>query len=189
MQCHLRPKFPKSRDDPRGDSEPGLHTARSTVDKHPNTSNRPATGRVNQEFTMAASESAPTGDLTLQVLQTLSKQSPILTAEAFPAIAYEDIKAALTRLAGRAMITYETIEREEAILEPEAEQIAAHGSHEARVFEAVRQAMEGLTIPDLEKAIGDKTVTKLGQGKAFKEKWIAKGKDGKLTATVCSPPN
>jgi phenylalanyl-tRNA synthetase alpha chain len=82
------------------------------------------------------------------------------------------------------MVTYETIEREDVLLEPEAEQIAAQGSHEARVFEAVRQAMEGLTIPDLEKAIGDKTVTKLGQGKAFREKWITKGKDGKLTALV-----
>ncbi|KAH8179703.1 tRNA synthetases class II core domain (F) domain-containing protein [Sarocladium implicatum] len=131
---------------------------------------------------MTSSNSAPTGDLTLQVLHTLDKQSPILTAEAFPNVSYEDIKAALTRLAGRSMVTYETIEREEALLEPEAEQIAAQGSHEARVFEAVRQAMEGLTIPDLEKAIGDKNVTKVGQGKAFKEKWITKGKDGKLTA-------
>jgi phenylalanyl-tRNA synthetase alpha chain len=133
---------------------------------------------------MTTSSSTPAGDLTSQVLHILSKQSPILTAEAFPSVAYEDIKAALTRLAGRSMVTYETIEREDALLEPEAEQIAAQGSHEARVFEAVRQAMEGLTIPDLEKAIGDKTVTKLGQGKAFREKWIVKGKDGKLTATV-----
>lgn len=133
---------------------------------------------------MTTSSSAPAGDLTSQVLQTLSKQSPILTAEAFPSVAYEDIKAALTRLAGRSMITYETIQREDVLLEPEAEQIAAQGSHEARVFEAVRQAMEGLTIPDLEKTIGDKDVTKVGQAKAFKSKWITKGKDGKLTATV-----
>jgi phenylalanyl-tRNA synthetase alpha chain len=82
------------------------------------------------------------------------------------------------------MVTYETIDREEAILEPEAEQIAEHGSHEARVFEALRNAVEGLSIQDLEKAIGDKTVTKVGQGKAFKEKWIKKSSDGKLVATV-----
>lgn len=85
------------------------------------------------------------------------------------------------------MITYQTIDREEAILEPEAEQIATHGSHEARVFEALRKAMDGLTIPELESAIGDKTVTKLGQGKAFREKWISKSKDGKLVATVRLP--
>jgi len=71
-------------------------------------------------------------------------------------------------------------------LEPEAEQIAEHGSHEARVFEALRSAVEGLSVQDLEKAIGDKTVTKVGQGKAFKEKWIKKSSDGKLVATVCS---
>jgi len=47
--------------------------------------------------------------------------------------------------------------------------------------------MEGLTVQELEKAIGDKNVTKLGQGKAFREKWISKSKDGKLVATVCFP--
>lgn len=133
---------------------------------------------------MTTSSSAPAGDLTSQILQALSAQSPLLSAEAFPAIAFQDIKAALDRLASRSMITYETIDREEAALEPEAEKIAEHGSHEARVFEALRSAVEGLTIQELEQAIGDKTVTKVGQGKAFKEKWISKSKDGKLVATV-----
>ncbi|RSL48761.1 hypothetical protein CEP54_012754 [Fusarium duplospermum] len=133
---------------------------------------------------MTTSSSAPTGDLTSQILQALSAQSPLLSAEAFPAIAFQDIKAALDRLASRSMITYETIDREEAALEPEAEKIAEHGSHEARVFEALRSAVEGLTIQELEQAIGDKTVTKVGQGKAFKEKWISKSKDGKLVATA-----
>ncbi|KAM5356072.1 hypothetical protein ACJ41O_002718 [Fusarium nematophilum] len=135
---------------------------------------------------MTASSSAPAGDLTSQILQALSSQTPLLSAEAFPAVAFQDIKAALDRLASRSMITYETIDREEAILEPEAEQIAEHGSHEARVFEALRTAVEGLSIQELEKAIGDKTVTKVGQGKAFKEKWITKSKDGKLVATADS---
>lgn len=133
---------------------------------------------------MAASSAAPTGDLTSQILQTLANQSPILTSEAFPAVASQDVKAALDRLGSRSMITYETIEREEAVLEPEAEQIAAQGSHEARVFEALRKAMDGLTVQELEQAIGDRNVTKLGQGKAFREKWIGKNKDGKLVATV-----
>lgn len=133
---------------------------------------------------MTISNSAPAGDLATQTLHKLAAQSPILSSEAFPTISFQDVKSALDRLASRSMITYETIEREEPLLEPEAEQIAAHGSHEARVFEAVRKAMEGLTIQELEKAIGDKTVTKVGQGKAFKEKWISKGKDGKLIATV-----
>lgn len=128
--------------------------------------------------------SAPKADLATEVLQRLNLQEPLLSADAFPAIPYQDVKAALDRLASRSMVTYETIEREEPVLEAEAEQIAAHGSHEARVFEAVSKAMEGLTIQELEQAIGDKAVTKVGQGKAFKEKWISKGKDGKLVATV-----
>lgn len=82
------------------------------------------------------------------------------------------------------MVTYQTIENDEATLEPEAEGIVKNGSHEARVFEALRQAVEGLTVQDLEKAIGDKNVTKVGQGKAFKEKWIAKTSDGKLKASA-----
>ena len=47
------------------------------------------------------------------------------------------------------MVTYEAIDKEEAILTPEAEGIAANGSHEAKVFEAVHNAMEGLRIAEL----------------------------------------
>ena len=133
---------------------------------------------------MTSSSSAPSGDLTSQILQALDKQSPLLSNEAFPSIPSQDVKSQLDRLGSRLMITYETIEREEALLEPEAEQIAAQGSHEARVFEALRQAVDGLTVQELEAQIGDKNVTKMGQGKAFREKWISKSKDGKLIATV-----
>lgn len=135
---------------------------------------------------MAPSASTPAGDLTSEILHTLSKTDPILSAEAFAGVPFESIKAALDRLASRSMVTYEQIERDEAFLEPEAEVIVSHGSHEARVFEAVRKALDGLSIQDLESEIGDKTVTKVGQGKAFKEKWIKK--DGnKLVALVSWP--
>ena len=43
--------------------------------------------------------------------------------------------------------------------------------------------MQGLSVKELEEVIGDKNVAKVGQGKAFKSKWIAKGKDGRLIAT------
>ncbi|RDA83770.1 hypothetical protein CP532_5192 [Ophiocordyceps camponoti-leonardi (nom. inval.)] len=121
-----------------------------------------------------------------QILQALSEKSPLASAEAFPDTPFPELKSALDRLGSRSMITYEPIEREEALLEAEAEQIAAHGSHEARVFEALKKAMNGLTVQELETAIGDKNVTKLGQGKAFREKWISKSKDGKLIATADS---
>lgn len=126
----------------------------------------------------------PAGDITSEILQALSKTDPILSNEAFPGTPRDEVKAAAYRLGSRSMITYEQIDQEEAVLEPEAEQIVAHGSHEVRVFEALRQAVAAMTVAELEKAIGDKAVTKVGQGKAFKEKWISKSKDGKLVASV-----
>lgn len=123
---------------------------------------------------MAAPNETPAGDLATQILHALDKNSPLLSSEAFPAIPSTEVKGALDRLASRDMVKYETIDREEAILEPEGEQIAANGSHEARVFEALRAAVEGLSMQELEKAIGDKNIVKLGQGRAFREKWISK---------------
>ncbi|KAI0451078.1 phenylalanyl-tRNA synthetase alpha chain [Xylaria acuta] len=123
------------------------------------------------------------GELTSRILDALDKtEPPLLSAESFPACNSADLKAALDRLASRHMVEYETTQREEAHLEAEGELIAAHGSHEARVFGALRAADGGLTIPELEKTIGDKNISKLGQGKAFKAGWITKTKDGKLTA-------
>ncbi|KEZ44408.1 Phenylalanine--tRNA ligase alpha subunit [Scedosporium apiospermum] len=135
---------------------------------------------------MATADNGPSADLPSRILYALSTSEPVLTSEAFPEVPFAEVKAAVDSLNSKSMITYKPLEKELALLEPEGEQIAAHGSHEARVFEALRSAMEGLSIPELEKAIGDKTVTKLGQGKAFKEKWISKTKDGKLVATAKS---
>jgi phenylalanyl-tRNA synthetase alpha chain len=84
------------------------------------------------------------------------------------------------------MVTYDTIDREEPVLEPEGRDITANGSHEARVFEALQKAMEGLTMAELEKAVGDKNIVKVGQMRAFKSKWIAKGKDGRFVAAASS---
>ncbi len=135
---------------------------------------------------MAAVQDGQHGDLTSQVLYALGKHEPILSAEAFPSIKSLDVKSALDRLASRSMITYETIDREEPVLEAEGQEIVAHGSHEARVFEALHKAMEGLTMAELEKTVGDKNTVKVGQMRAFKSKWIAKGKEGRFVAAVRS---
>ncbi|KAI8949673.1 phenylalanyl-tRNA synthetase alpha chain [Xylaria longipes] len=124
------------------------------------------------------------GDLAIDILSALSKADTLSSSADFPNATFPDLKAALDRLSSRSMVSYKQIDQEIPFLEPEGQLIAEHGSHEARVFEAVRQALDGLSIADLEKTIGDKSVTKLGQGKAFKEKWISKGKDGKLVASV-----
>lgn len=137
---------------------------------------------------MATSQSASHGDLPAKVLQALDQNEPLLSSEAFPTQKSADVKSALDRLASRSMVTYETIDREEAVLEPEAVEIEANGSHEARVFEALSKAVGGLTIAELETAVGDKNVAKVGQGKAFKSKWIAKGEEGRLVASVSYTP-
>ena len=132
-------------------------------------------------------ESSLTEDLPSEILQALSKADPILSVETFPNVPFDSLRAALDRLASRSMVEYEQIEREEALLEPEAEEIVRYGSHEARVFDAVHKAMAGLSIADLQSEIGDKNVVKVGQGKAFKEKWIKKDGD-KLIALVSAQP-
>ncbi|TFA98953.1 Phenylalanine-tRNA ligase alpha subunit [Trichoderma ghanense] len=134
---------------------------------------------------MAPVSADSAGDLAHEVLRALANTDQILSTEAFPKVPFETLKAALDRLSSRSMVVYEQIERQEAVLEPEAEQIVQHGSHEARVFEAVHKALGGLSIQDLETTIGDKNVTKVGQGKAFREKWIKK-EDNKLVALVDS---
>ena len=89
-------------------------------------------------------------ELISEVLGALSQsEGPIFSAEVFPSIASTTLKSALDRLGSREMVTYKKIDREEALLTPEAEGIAANGSHEARVFEAVQNAVGGLKITDL----------------------------------------
>jgi phenylalanyl-tRNA synthetase alpha chain len=133
---------------------------------------------------MATGQNGQQGDLPSEILQLLSRRDPILSSEAFPSQKSADVKSALDRLASRSMIGYDTIDREEAILEGEGVEIEANGSHEARVFEALRKSVEGLTVKELETEIGDKKAASVGQGKAFKSKWITMAKDGRLVASV-----
>lgn len=89
-------------------------------------------------------------DLTAQILDALSQtEEPILSTDAFPSIPSTEIKSALDRLKSREMVVYDTIDKDEAILTQEAEGVAANGSPEAKVFEAVHAALEGLKISEL----------------------------------------
>ena len=103
-----------------------------------------------------------------ELLEALAEaDGPLLTVNAFPTVPYTKIKSALDSLKSHEMIQYDPIEREEALLTPEAEGIVKHGSHEAKVFEAVRQAVEGLKIKDLPvrytvREIGDHNNEKIG---------------------------
>lgn len=117
-------------------------------------------------------------DLTAQVLKILSTaDGPVLTSEAFPNATFVSVKSAVDKLRSRDFIESEQVDRLELILTKEGEDIAENGSNGARVFEAVRAALEGLKIKDLPSAVGDANVAKFGSGDAFKLKWIKKEGD------------
>ena len=108
------------------------------------------TAQYKLNTTLNARDTAMAGDLTSEVLDILSQSDdPLFTATTFPSIPFSTVKSALDRLGSREMITYKTIDKEEAILTEEAQGITADGSHEAKVFEAVRRAVHGLKIGDL----------------------------------------
>jgi len=108
---------------------------------------RLGTDRIDSTYLKALNMAT---DLTAQVLDTLSQSDgTILSTDAFPNIPSTEVKAALDRLKSRDMVAYDTIDKDEAILTPEAEGVAANGSPEAKVFEAVQKAVEGLKITDL----------------------------------------
>ena len=77
------------------------------------------------------------------------------------------------------MITYETHETMSHVLTEEGASVALNGSHEARVWSAVPAKGEGspITPKQLEQVLGAE-IAKVGQGRAFKNKWIAKEGDG-----------
>lgn len=77
------------------------------------------------------------------------------------------------------MVTYTAHEILSHVLTPEGAQIALEGSHEARVWAALPAKGEGqpVSIKALKEKLGDET-TKVGQGNAFKNGWIAKEGDG-----------
>lgn len=117
-------------------------------------------------------------DLTQQVLQVLaSADGPVLTSEAFPGASFVTVKSAVDRLRSREFIQAEQIDTLQLVLTKEGEDIAEKGSNGARVFEAVRAALEGLKLKDLPAAVGDANVAKFGSGDAFKQKWVKKEGD------------
>lgn len=116
-------------------------------------------------------------DMTPQILDALSaSDAPIVSSEAFPSTPSSNIKSALDRLASRDMVHYETKDKEIIVLTAEGETVAANGSHEAKVFDAVVKALDGLKISELPGIVG-KDNAKVGQGNAFKRGWIKKDND------------
>jgi phenylalanyl-tRNA synthetase alpha chain len=96
--------------------------------------------------TMASTQDDHSGDLQSKILLLLNKKEPILSSDALPSQPPAVVKAALDSLKSRSMVDYETINHEELVLEAEAEDILANGSHEVRVFEALRKVWPYLQV-------------------------------------------
>jgi len=106
----------------------------------------------------------------------------IIPGQSSPALSHDaqiTILGALNSLFSREMIKYTTHETLSHVLTPEGAQCVLEGSHEARVWAALPIKGEGkhLTAPELKKAVGD-DAAKVGQGRAFRNGWIAKEGDG-----------
>ncbi|KAG9203074.1 Phenylalanyl-tRNA synthetase, beta subunit, cytoplasmic [Epicoccum nigrum] len=121
-------------------------------------------------------------NLTQDVLDLLDTKETLQSNEDFPAVPQRDIKAALDRLASRSMVEYKTNDKEQVVLTSESEGIVANGSHEFKVWKAVKEAGK-IAIKELPNIVG-KDSASVGQGNAFKNKWIKKdGTDLVLVAT------
>lgn len=77
------------------------------------------------------------------------------------------------------MISYKTFTPESHVLTEEGSSIARDGSHEYRFWAAL--SSEVRPLKDVEAALG-KDVAKIGQGKAMRNKWVAKSGDGFVRA-------
>jgi phenylalanyl-tRNA synthetase alpha chain len=90
-------------------------------------------------------------DLPTRILHVLNDALalPIASSEAFPDVEPTALKGALDSLHSREMVIYETIDREEPVLNEEAEGIVKEGSHEAKVYDAVCKALDGIKISEL----------------------------------------
>lgn len=123
-------------------------------------------------------------DLTLQILEKLDHKEPLHTDADFPKVPQSEIKAALDRLASRSMITYETHDRELVLLTSEGQTICDEGSHEYKVWDAVHKKGK-MPLKELVAAVGAESA-KVGQGNAFKAKWVKK--DGDVLVAIVESP-
>ena len=78
-------------------------------------------------------------DLPTEILTLLSEKDSIATDDVFPNISQPEVKSAVDRLASRDMVEYDTKEKEVVLLTEESERICEEGSHEYKVWDAVRR--------------------------------------------------
>lgn len=81
-----------------------------------------------------------TRDVTQLILDTLDEQPEINSTETFPQIPQDEIKAALDRLKSRLMLEYDSVDKEQVELTGEGQTICDSGSHEWKVWDAIKSA-------------------------------------------------
>ncbi|PNS20820.1 Phenylalanine--tRNA ligase alpha subunit [Sphaceloma murrayae] len=123
-------------------------------------------------------------DLPQQVLDLLDEKEPIQSNTDFPNVSQQEFKAAIDRLGSRSMVAYDTSDKEQVVLTPEGQTICDEGSHEFKVWDAVKKAGK-LPLKDLVGIVGVESA-KVGQGNAFKMKWIKK--DGDALVPLAESP-
>ncbi|TID19551.1 phenylalanyl-tRNA synthetase-like protein alpha chain [Venturia nashicola] len=110
-------------------------------------------------------------DLTQQILDVLDEKNSFASELQFPDVGPIPLKAAIDRLSSRQLISYETNNAENIVLEKEGTEIASNGSHEYIVWKAVKEAGR-VAIKELATVAGNSA--KFGQGGAMKNKWVRK---------------
>ncbi|KAF2151727.1 hypothetical protein K461DRAFT_226959 [Myriangium duriaei CBS 260.36] len=123
-------------------------------------------------------------DLTLRILETLDQKEPLSTNSDFQDVPQNEIKAALDRLASRSMVAYDTQDREKVVLTAEGQAIRDQGSHEYKVWDAVHKKGK-MPLKELVSAVGAESA-KVGQGNAFKAKWVKK--EGDVLVSIVDSP-
>ena len=128
-------------------------------------------------------------DLQLSILKVVDAQNGIsntLDIPEFKSIDANTLHSNLTSLWAKEMINLSKIEIDQWTLTSEATSFIKNGaSPEVQVVDEVLKSLETLTISDLKAKLGP--IGLLGQGKAFKNKWLTKDGD-KLVAQVTELP-
>ncbi|KAJ3068841.1 hypothetical protein HDU98_008048 [Podochytrium sp. JEL0797] len=122
------------------------------------------------------------------ILETLDLQASIPDTQTLllndAPIDQLSILGVLNALTSREVVAFSILDVEHWVLTDEGAGIADNGSPEVMVFNAIPEGDEGISIPEIQKIVGDSY--KFGQGAAFKNKWIKKTPTGlaRLAASV-----
>ncbi|ODV61742.1 phenylalanine--tRNA ligase subunit alpha ASCRUDRAFT_75033 [Ascoidea rubescens DSM 1968] len=107
--------------------------------------------------------------LESRILQTLNDSDEIVGSKGFENESFDSMKAVLSSLFSSEMIDYRTNTIEKWVLTDEGSDIASNGSYEYNLLKTVIK-LNGLSLAEVSKIKNGK----IGQAKAFRNKWISK---------------